>query len=73
MVNLLFTISTAMGGMVILLEDFIIHPNYRGQGYGTMLINHVADFAKKKGFKRMLGKAFDGVDDVFEEIFDIFD
>ena len=26
MANLLFTISTAMGGMVILLEDFIIHP-----------------------------------------------
>ena len=53
MVNLLFTISTAMGGMVILLEDFIIHPGYRGQGYGSMLLEHVADFAKKKGFKRI--------------------
>ena len=34
MVNMLFTISTAEGGMVLLLEDFIIHPMYRGHGYG---------------------------------------
>ena len=53
MANLLFTISTAMGGMVILLEDFVIHPNHRGQGYGPMLVDYVADFAKKKGFKRI--------------------
>jgi GNAT superfamily N-acetyltransferase len=53
MANLLFTISTAMGGMVILLEDFIIHPDYRGQGFGSMLIEHVASFAEKKGFKRI--------------------
>jgi N-acetylglutamate synthase-like GNAT family acetyltransferase len=53
MVNMLFTISTAMGGMVILLEDVIIHPDYRGQGYGSKLIEHVIDFAKQKGFKRI--------------------
>lgn len=53
MVNLLFTISTAMGGLVILLEDFIIHPNHRGQGYGTMLLDYVKDFAKHKKFKRI--------------------
>lgn len=53
MVNLLFTISTAMGGLVILLEDFVIHPNHRGQGYGSMLLDYVADFAKNKGFKRI--------------------
>lgn len=53
MVNLLFTISTAMGGLVILLEDFIIHPNHRGQGYGTMLLDYVVDFAEKKNFKRI--------------------
>ena len=29
MVNLLFTISTAEGGFVILLEDLIIHPQHR--------------------------------------------
>ncbi len=53
MVNLLFTISTALGGLVILLEDFIIHPNHRNQGYGLMLLNYVNDFAKKKDFKRI--------------------
>ena len=53
MVNLLFTISTAMGGFVILMEDVIVHPDHRGQGYGTMLVEHVADFARKKGFKRI--------------------
>lgn len=53
MVNLLFTISTAMGGLVILLEDLVIHPDHRGQGYGTMLVDYVADFAKKKNFKRI--------------------
>lgn len=53
MVNLLFTISTAMGGMVILLEDFIIHPDYRGQGFGSMMIGHVIKFAEQKRFKRI--------------------
>ncbi|MFK7909489.1 MAG: GNAT family N-acetyltransferase [Akkermansiaceae bacterium] len=53
MANLLFTISTAMGGMVIVLEDFIIHPDYRGQGFGSLMIEHVVDFAEKKGFKRI--------------------
>ncbi len=53
MVNLLFTISTARGGFVILMEDVVIHPDHRGQGYGTMLVDHVAEFAKKKHFKRI--------------------
>ena len=42
-----------MGGSVILLEDFVIHPNHRGQGYGAMLLDYVVDFAKKKNFKRI--------------------
>lgn len=53
MVNLLFTISTAMGGFVILMEDVIVHPDHRGQGYGTMLLEHVIDFARRKDFKRI--------------------
>ncbi|MFT4175058.1 MAG: GNAT family N-acetyltransferase [Luteolibacter sp.] len=53
MVNLLFTISTARGGFVILMEDVVIHPQHRGQGYGTMLLNHVVDFARQKQFKRI--------------------
>jgi GNAT superfamily N-acetyltransferase len=53
MVNMLFTISTARGGFVILMEDVVIHPHHRGQGYGTMLVNYVIEFAKKKKFLRI--------------------
>lgn len=53
MVNLLFTISTAMGGFVIQMEDVIVHPDHRGQGYGTMLLLHVINFAGQKDFKRI--------------------
>jgi len=53
MVNLLFTISTARGGFVILMEDLVIHPDHRGQGYGEMLVNYVVEFAKQKNFKRI--------------------
>lgn len=53
MVNVLFTISTAMGGFVILLEDVIMHPDFRRQGYGSQLVDYVIDFAKRKDFKRI--------------------
>ncbi|HWB05037.1 MAG TPA: GNAT family N-acetyltransferase [Verrucomicrobiales bacterium] len=53
MVNLLFTISTAEGGLVILMEDVIVRPEHRGHGYGTRLVNYVKEFALKKDFKRI--------------------
>ncbi len=53
MVNLLFTISTAEGGFVILMEDVIVHPLHRGQGYGSMLLQHAIEFAREKKFKRI--------------------
>jgi GNAT superfamily N-acetyltransferase len=53
MVNLQFTISTAEGGFVILMEDVIVHPMHRGQGYGTKLLQHAIQFAKEKKFKRI--------------------
>lgn len=53
MVNLLFTISTAVGGHVILLEDLIVHPDHRDQGYGGRLLEYVKSFAKRKGFLRI--------------------
>ena len=53
MVNMLFTISTAEGGMVLLLEDFIIHPMSRGHGYGKKLLTAVTEFAQQKDFKRI--------------------
>jgi GNAT superfamily N-acetyltransferase len=53
MINLLFTISTAEGGFVMLLEDLVIHKEYQGKGYGTRLLQHAIDFAKQKNFLRV--------------------
>jgi GNAT superfamily N-acetyltransferase len=53
MINLLFTISTAEGGFVILLEDLVVHQQYQGKGYGTKLLQHAIDFAKQKNFLRI--------------------
>ncbi|MEO1845543.1 MAG: GNAT family N-acetyltransferase [Akkermansiaceae bacterium] len=53
MVNLLFTISTAVGGFAILMEDMVIHPDHRGQGFGSLLVEHVVKFAEAKNFRRI--------------------
>ena len=53
MANLLFTVSTAMGGFVLIMEDVIIHPEHRGQGYGALLLDAVVEFAREKDFKRI--------------------
>lgn len=53
MVNLLFTISTAEGGLVVLMEDVIVHPGHRRQGYGGLLLEYAIEFAKERGFKRI--------------------
>jgi GNAT superfamily N-acetyltransferase len=53
MINLLFTISTAEGGFVVVLEDLVIHKEFRGHGYGSMLLQYAIDFAKQKNFLRI--------------------
>ena len=53
MINLLFTISTAEGGFVMILEDLVVHDEYRGHGYGSKLLQHAIDFAKEKNFLRV--------------------
>src|SRR5512133_1667862 len=53
MINLLFTISTAEGGFVILLEDLVVHKQYQGKGYGRKILQHDIDFAKQKNFLRV--------------------
>jgi GNAT superfamily N-acetyltransferase len=53
MINLLFTISTAEGGFVILLEDLVIHKDFRGQGFGSELLKYAIDYARKKDFLRI--------------------
>ena len=53
MINLLFTISTAEGGFVVLLEDLVVHKEYQGHGYGAMLLRHAIEFAREKNFLRI--------------------
>lgn len=53
MINLLFTISTAEGGFVIVLEDLVVHKQYHGHGYGSKLLNHAIEFARQKNFLRV--------------------
>lgn len=53
MANALFTISTAEGGPVVLLEDVILSGRYRGQGLGRRLVEHVLDWARGQGFRRV--------------------
>lgn len=53
MINLLFTISTAEGGFVILLEDLVVHKEHRGRGYGSMLLDYAIEFARQKNFRRI--------------------
>ena len=53
MINLLFTISTAEGGFVVVLEDLVIHKKYQSHGYGSKLLNYAIDFCRKKNFLRV--------------------
>ena len=53
MINLLITISTAEGGFVLILEDFVIHQDHRGQGYGSRLLEHAKEYARTKQFLRV--------------------
>ena len=53
MVNLLYTISTALGGTVAILEDMIVHPDHRSCGAGSRLLQGAIDFARQQGCLRI--------------------
>lgn len=53
MVSLLFTISTAIGERVALLEDMIVAPDARCSGVGSALLNHAIRVAHLSGAKRV--------------------
>lgn len=53
MVSLLFTVSTALGCRVVLLEDMVVHPAYRMKGAGTQLLRAAVDLAKASGCGRI--------------------
>lgn len=53
MVNLLYTISTALGDRVAILEDMIVDPCCRGDGTGSRLLDGAIVFAKEQGCRRI--------------------
>lgn len=53
MVSLLYTVSTALGGRVAILEDMIVAPEYRRQGIGSDLIDYAIEHAKHLGCQRI--------------------
>jgi GNAT superfamily N-acetyltransferase len=53
MVNLLFTVSTAIGEKVAWLEDMVVAPQVRGMGIGSELLSHAISFARAQGCKRI--------------------
>ncbi len=48
MVILLYTVSTALGERVALLEDMVVSPNERGLGIGSMLLDHAVKYATEE-------------------------
>src|SRR5256886_8073062 len=50
MINLLFTISTAEGGFVMVLEDLVVHKQYQSKGYGSKLLQHAIEVSRPKHF-----------------------
>jgi GNAT superfamily N-acetyltransferase len=53
MVNILFTISTFLGGRVAILEDMVVLPEMRGQDVGSRIISAAEIFAKEAGCERI--------------------
>ena len=53
MVILLYTVSTALGEQVVLLEDMVVSPNERELGIGSRLLDHAVKYATEKGCKRI--------------------
>ena len=53
MISLLYTVSTALGAKVALLEDMIVSPEVRGSGVGSSLLVQAQKHAELTGCKRI--------------------
>lgn len=53
MVSLLYTVSTALGARVALLEDMVVAPASRGSGVGSQLLQQAIELARRNGCRRV--------------------
>lgn len=53
MVSLLFSISTALGGRVALLEDMVVDQHHRGRGIGSQLLAFAINHARQQQVRRI--------------------
>ena len=53
MVSLLFTVSTALGGRVVWLEDMVVSAKARDAGLGSRLLAQAISLARAQGCKRI--------------------
>ena len=53
MVNVLFSVSTALGAKVATLEDMVVLPDWRDQGIGSQIIQRAIEEARRQGCARI--------------------
>ncbi|MDP8566796.1 GNAT family N-acetyltransferase [Methylophilus aquaticus] len=53
MLSLLYTMSTALGGRVALLEDMVIQAAHRNQGVGSALLHYAIAMAQEQQIRRI--------------------
>lgn len=53
MVSLLYSVSTALGAKVAILEDMVVDDVYRNRGIGKILLESAVKHAEKKGCHRI--------------------
>lgn len=46
-------VSTAMGGLSVLVEDLVVHEDHRGKGIGTLLLASLETWAREQGAMRL--------------------
>lgn len=53
MVNILYSVSTALGARVAMLEDMVVTNSVRDCGVGSKLLTFALEYAKEQGCKRI--------------------